>query len=108
MRFRTRYLPLAEATAGMILGTAVLNVGGGQRRFSLPAGHSLTTDNLHQLRAHRAEFIFIAEPDTRTDEEVAVDAAQAAGRTMQIFSGADLTDRTMAALFDQVLGYRSA
>lgn len=107
-RSRPHYHPIIEAEAGMVLAAAVKVVNDGVLRFSLPAGHSLTEDNLHQLRAHRAEFIFVAEPDTRSDEEVAVDAALAARRVMQIFSGADLTDPNMAALFDKVLGYRSA
>ena len=108
MRTRPRYLPIIEAEAGMVLGAPVSVVTKGILRFSLPAGHTLTTDNLHQLIAHQAEFIFIAEPDLRPDEQVAVDAALAARRVMQIFSGADLTDPTLAALFDQVLAYRSA
>ena len=108
MRTRPRYLPVSEAEAGMVLGIQVRTVGRGPLRFSLPAGHVLTDDNLHQLLAHRAEFIFIAEPDLRPDEQVSVDAALAAHRVMQIFSAADLTDPTMAALFDSVLGYRSA
>jgi hypothetical protein len=108
MRTRPRYIPIIEAEAGMVLGTSVRVASHNQVRFSLPAGHTLTDDNLHQLNAHHAEFIFIAEPDRRPDEEVAVDAAQAAHRVMVIFSAADLSDPTMAALFDQVLGYRSA
>ena len=36
------------------------------------------------------------------------DAARAAHRVMDIFAAADLSDPVMAALFDQVLGYRSA
>ncbi len=108
MRTRPRYLPVSEAKAGMVLGAPVRAAGRSSLRFSLPAGHVLTSDNLHQFRVHHAEFIFIAEPDPRPDEQVALDAALAAHRVMQIFSGADLTDPTMAALFDQVLGYRSA
>ncbi len=108
MRTRPRYLPLIEAEAGMVLGTPVHMARQGQLRYSLPAGHRLTEDNLCQLAAHRAEFIYVAEPDTRSDEEVATDAAQAAHRVLDIFSGADLADPTMAALFDQVLAYRSA
>ena len=108
MRTRPRFFPISEAEAGMVLGMPVRVASHGQVRFSLPAGHTLTEDNLSQLAAHHAEFIFIAEPDRRTDEEVAVDAAQAAHRVMVIFSVADLSDPTMAALFDQVLGYRSA
>ena len=108
MRTRSRFLPIIEAEAGMVLGMPVRVASHGQLRFSLPAGHTLTGDNLHQLSAHRAEVIFIAEPDKRTDEEVAVDAARAAHRVMDIFAAADLSDPVMAALFDQVLGYRSA
>ena len=108
MRTRPRYLPIIEAAAGMVLGMPVRVARHGQVRFSLPAGHTLTEDNLRQLTAHRAEFIFIAEPDRRSDEEVAIDAARAAHRVMDIFAVADLSDPTMAALFDQVLGYRSA
>ena len=108
MRARPRYLPLLEVRAGMMLGAPVRIVNGGVLRFSLPSEHTLTEDNLHQLIAQRAEFIFVAEPDTRSDEQVAVDAALAARRVMQIFSGADLTEPTMAALFDRVLAYRSA
>lgn len=108
MRTRTHYIPIVEAEAGMTLGAPVKVVNHGMLRFSLPVGHVLTRDNLHQLTAHQAEFIFVAEPDDRTDEQVAVDAALAARRTMEIFAGADLTDPTLAALFDQVLSYRSA
>lgn len=104
---RTRYLPCSEAEAGMRLGAPVKVVNHGRLRFSLPSGHTLTTDNLNQLRAHRAEFIFIEEPDDRSDEQVATDAALAAHRVLHIFAGASLGDPTMAALFDQVLTYRS-
>jgi hypothetical protein len=108
MRTRPHYIPIIEAEAGMVLGEPVRVANRGQLRFCLPAGHTLTSDNLHQLAAHHAEFIFIAEPDPRSDEQVAVDAAQAAHRVMEIFAGAELDDPTMAALFDQILGYRSA
>jgi hypothetical protein len=107
MRTRPRYLPIIEAEAGMVLGAPVRVVNHGVVRLSLPGGHTLTEDNLHQLAAHHAEFIFVAEPDTRSDEAVAVDAAQAAHRVMEIFSGADLSNPTMAALFDQIVNYRS-
>lgn len=108
MRTRTRYLPLVEAAPGMMLGAAVQVAHHGRMSLSLPEGHTLTEDNLHQLTAHRAEYIFVSEPDPRSDEQVATDAAMAARRLLEIFSGADLSDPTLAALFDQVLGYRSA
>lgn len=107
-RTRPRYLPLIEAVAGMTLAAPIQIAEHGRLRYSLPAGHELTDDNLRQLAAHRAEFIFIAEPDERTPEQVAIDTAAAARRVMEIFSGADLSDPTMAAMFDKVLAYRSA
>lgn len=108
MRTRTRYLPCNEAEADMMLAAPVNVINHGRLRFSLPLGHVLTADNLNQLRAHRAEFIFIAEADDRPDEQVAIDSAEDARRVMEIFVGADLSDPNMAALFDQVLTYRSA
>jgi hypothetical protein len=108
MRIRQRYIPIIEAEGGMVLRAAANAVSGGALSFSLPAGHVLTEDNLHQLNAHRVEFIFVTEPDLRTDQEVAADAALVARQVMRIFAGADLSDSTMAELFDQVLAYRSA
>lgn len=107
MRRRTHYLPLAEVSAGMLLAAPVQAAVSGQLRFSLPAAHTLTPDNLRQLAVHRVEFVFVDLPDDRSDQEVAVDAALAARRTMDIFSGADLSDPAMVALFDQILIYRS-
>lgn len=108
MRTRTRYIPITDVQPGMLLAEPVRLVSGGYLRFSLPAGNPLTEDNIDQLLRLRAEFIAIAQADTRSDEEVAVDSAMAARRVMEIFTGADLADAHVAALFDQVLGYRSA
>ena len=108
MRTRPRYLPIIEAEPGMVLGAPLNTVERGILSVSLPAGHILTEENVHQLRTRHAEFIFIAEPDPRTDEEVGADAALAAHRVMQIFEGVDLKDRNMLTLFDQVLIHRSA
>jgi hypothetical protein len=81
------YLPLAELEAGMVLAMPVYVVLGGQLRFSLPATHTLTMDNLRQLAAHQAECVYVDLPDERSDQ--------------------DLANPAMAALFDQVLIYRS-
>lgn len=107
-RIRLCYVALGEAQAGMVLGAPVSITHHGVLRYSLPARHALTEDNLSQLAAHRAESIFVAMPDVRADEQIAVDAARVAHRVLDIFSGADLSDPTMAALFDQVLVYKSA
>lgn len=107
MRTRPRYITVSEAKAGMELGAPVRTVSQG-KLFSLPTGHRLTGDNLIQLAVHRIEFIFITELDTRTDEQVAIDASKAAYRVMEIFAGADLSDPIVATLFNQILIYRSA
>jgi hypothetical protein len=108
MRTRQSYLPIFDLEPGMVLAHAANVVTQGVLRFSLPAGHTLSEENIRHLVAHQAEFVYIAEPDRRSDEQVAVDAALAAKRVMEIFRGADLEDPVMASLFDQVLGYRSA
>ena len=108
MRTRTQYIPLVTAEEGMTLAAPLNVVKHGHMRFSLPAGHVLTFDNLHQMTVHGAEFIFITAPDTRSDEDIATDTAAVAGRVMDIFAGADLSNPTLAALFDQILAYRNA
>jgi len=92
----------------MLLGAPADAVKAGAMIFSLPAGHVLTDENLHQMTAHQVEYIFVLEPDGRSDAEIADDTADAAHQLMQVFEGADLTDPTMLAFFDQVLAYRSA
>ena len=108
MRTRLHYIPISEAQEGMVLGAPLTVVYRGMLSLTLPDGHALTDENMSQLSAHYAEFMCIIEDDLRTDDEVALDAARDADRVKQIFDGADLSDPTMAALFNQVLGYRSA
>lgn len=108
MRTRHHYIPIVDAKEGMLLGAPSNAVRGGSMSFSLPAGHALTDENLHQLVAHHVEFIFVLMPDTRSDEQVAIDAAMAARRIIKIFESADFSDANTATLFDQVLCYRSA
>lgn len=104
---RLRYLPFDEIEVGMTIGQPVNITDRSILRLHLPAGHVLTEGNLRQLYANGAEFVCIALPETRSDEEIAADAAASAGRTLRIFEHADLSEPTMAALFDRVLGYRS-
>lgn len=107
MRVRHHYIPVAEISAGMVLGETVNVVERGVLSMVLQTGHVLTEDNLSQLQAHHAEFICIDQPDDRSDEQIALDTARDAHRVLEIFNGCDLTDPTNLALFDQVLGYRS-
>ena len=108
MRTRHHYIPIHDAREGMVLSAMARVLEQGVLRFSLPGGHALTEENLHQLQAHHAEFIFVDQPDTRSDEQVAIDTAAVAHRVLGMFSGADLSDPNMAALFDQALGYLSS
>jgi hypothetical protein len=108
MRTRLLYIPISEAEVGMVLGAPLSVVYRGMLSLTFPDGHVLTDENLHQLGAHFAEFMCIAKPDERSDEQVAIDAAAAANRVLQIFNGVDMRNPTLATLFDQVLLYRSA
>lgn len=108
MRTRHHFISIEDARAGMVLSQSANIVDHGFLSLTFPAGHELTEENLSQLNTCHAEFIDIEVLDARSDEQVAVDAASAAKRVLQIFDGADLSDPNMAALFDQVLAYRSA
>ncbi len=108
MRIRHQFIPIEDARVGMVLGVAANAIEKGLLSLTLPAGHLLTEDSLSQLVAHHAEFIQIQYPDTRMDETVADEVAATAKRVMDIFDGINLSDPNLAALFDQVLAYRSA
>lgn len=108
MRIRPRYISLIDAEPGMVMGAQLNVTHNGYFLMSLHVGHTLTEDNLIQLRLHHAEYLFVTEPDTRTDEQIAIDTAVAAHRVMEIFADADLTNPIIATLFNQVIIYRSA
>jgi hypothetical protein len=105
MRTRTRYLPIENATVDMVLAESVKD---GYQRSLLPSGSTLTAENIQQLQAHTVEFICVSFEDKRTPEEIAVHSAETARSVMNIFASADLSNPVMAALFNQVLMYRSA
>ena len=105
MRTRKLYIPIAEATVGMVLGEGVRDA---YRMTYLPAGLQLSEENLHQLAVHHAEFICILAPDERSEAGIANDTAAATRRVRDIFKAADMAHPVTAALFQQVLAYRSA
>ena len=107
MKIRRHHIALHEAKVGMVLCAPISVVTHGVLRCSLPAGLVLTEDNIHQLTVHHAEFLFILEADPRTEAEISDDSAQAMQRVTEIFSAADLTNPTIAALYEQVLAYRA-
>lgn len=105
MPTRTHYLPIENATEGMVLAESVKD---GYQRSLLPSGSALTAENIQQMQAHAVEFICVSYEDRRSPEEIAVHSAETARSVMSIFESADLTNPVMAALFNQVLMYRSA
>lgn len=106
--YRPRFLPIFLAKPGMTLSDAIELSHNVYLCLALPAGHVLTEESLYQLVKHHAEYLYIAEPETRTPQQIATDSASAARRTLEIFRHADLGEPNMAAFFDQVLRYRSA
>jgi hypothetical protein len=104
-RMRTRYMTLESAREGMVLAEAVRDA---YQRMLLPSGAALTDENLQQLRAHHIEFVCVSYVDARSAQDIAVDSAATARRVLEIFETADLGDPVMAALFNQVLTFRSA
>ena len=105
MPTRTHYLPIENASAGMVLAESVKDTF---QRAVLPGGSTLTPENLQQLQAHAVEFVCVSYEDTRSAEEIAVQSAATARGVLSIFASADLSRPVMAALFNQVLLYRSA
>lgn len=105
MRTRKHYLPITQATAGMVLAEPVQDA---YRRTYLPAQLALTEEHLHQLAVWRAECICIDVPDVRTDEQVALEAATVAKRVLELFEQTDPHDPMIAALLNQVLLFRSS
>jgi hypothetical protein len=105
MRSRIRYLPIELAREGMVLVDAARD---NYERVLLPVGAVLTDENLHQLVAHHVQFVCVSQAETRTPEQIAVDAAESARKVLKVFQRADLSDPLMASLFNQTLMYRSA
>lgn len=106
-RKRLHYLPFDEVRAGMILGRPLSVTEANIVRYALPAEHELTEDNLNQLAAHHADFICITANETRSPDEIDADSMAATTRVLKAFVGSDLSNPTVAALFDRVLAYRS-
>lgn len=105
MRTRTHYLPIENASIDMVLAETVRDQF---QRALLPSGSALTAENIQQLQAHAVEFICVSYEDARPAEEIAVHSAATARTVMEIFESADLSRPVMAALFNQILMYRSA
>ena len=108
MSTRLRYLPLHEATEGMLLGAPLMLAEHGVITFSLPAGHELTASNLQQMNVHHAEFVCIQEEDERSNEEREAAWRKSEERLQHIFRAADLEKPAVARLYQAVLAFRRA
>lgn len=104
MRIRRLVIPVDQAQAGMVLGQPLEVVFRRMLGLTVPAGPILTEETLNQLSVHHAELVCIDQADHRSDEQVAVDADQAARRVLTLFEGADLCAPRMAAFFDPMFG----
>lgn len=108
MNTRLRYLPLPEATEGMVLGAPLVLAEHGVISFSLPVGHVLTESNIYQMQLRHAEFVCVEEEDTRSDEERAMAWEWAETRVQHIFRAADPNQPATALLYAAVLAFRKA
>ncbi|MGE5472435.1 MAG: hypothetical protein ACM3X0_16695 [Bacteroidota bacterium] len=106
METRLHYLPIADAEEGMVLGAPVVLPEHGVSNFSLPAGHTLTDSNIHQMAVRHAEFICVQVPDERSPEEREAEWAVNEMRMEHIFRAADLDQPVMARLYQAVLNFR--
>lgn len=108
MTTRLRYIPLHEASEGMLLGAALTLIEHGVVTFRLPAGHELTESNLRQLAVHHGEFVCIEETDTRSDDEREQQWAMDEARLARIFRLADLSQPALAGLYQAILNFRKS
>lgn len=106
MNHRLRCLPLPEVAEGMVLGAPLVVVERGVVRFSLPAGHVLTENNLRQLVVRQAEVVCVKEDDNRSDQEREAEWSGLERRLGRIFSAAPMGEPAVAALYNAVLVYR--
>lgn len=108
MATRTRHLAPQDLQPGMALAQALTLVEHGIVTYSLPAGHVLTQENLHQLASHHAVCVRVEQQDTRTDTQREADTARQVGRLKMIFRHADLDAPESQALLQALLAHRSA
>ncbi|MBT9511129.1 MAG: hypothetical protein IV104_02165 [Acidovorax sp.] len=108
MRYRQQYVVIQQAEPGLTLAAPADAVVAQAMAYSLPAGHVLTPENIHQLQAHKVQFIVVSAPDARTDVQVAQDLVNTQTQIQKVFAGADLSAPCLAILFEQVLAFRSA
>ncbi|MDR0528630.1 MAG: hypothetical protein LBG69_03340 [Zoogloeaceae bacterium] len=105
---RPRFLPLFSVSSGMALASPIMLSEHGRVVLNLPVEHTLTQANLAQLRAHHAQYVCVAEEDTRGQLAREQFETEQIHRLQAIFSGADMSDPDVRSFFDAVLSYRAA
>ncbi|MCL2076610.1 MAG: hypothetical protein FWH15_09305 [Betaproteobacteria bacterium] len=108
MSTRHRFLPLSMAAPDMVLARPVRLTDRGRVVLNFPAQHSLTRNNISQLRAHHAQYVCVQEEDFRghlARERFEMDQIE---RLQKIFRHTNLGDPDTRAFFDAALAYRAA
>lgn len=108
MATRTRYLALSDLAPGMLLARPLTLVEHEVVTYTLPAGHVLTEENLHQLASHHSVGALVQQEIERTDEEHQAHIQRQSARLHRIFRHADLTAPQAQALVAALLAHRSA
>lgn len=108
MATRTRYLALSDLTPGMVLAQPLTLVEHEVVTYSLPAGHVLTEENLHQLASHHSVGALVQQEIDRTDAQHLAHIQRQSARLQMIFRHADLSVPQTQALVAVLLAHRSA
>jgi hypothetical protein len=108
MATRTRYLALSDLAPGMVLAQPLTQVEHEVVTYTLPAGHVLTDENLHQLASHHAVGALVLQEIDRSDAQHLAHIQRQSARLQMIFRHADLTVPQTQALVAVLLAHRSA
>lgn len=106
-RQKLEYFPIEKAVPGMPLAEQIMISERGVVKLLLPVGHLLSEGDLTRLDRLRIDYVCVSTPDTRSDEEIKKQRAQALLQTRKIFESADLSQPHIMALFKRMLVYRS-
>jgi hypothetical protein len=101
MKTRTACLPPGQLQPGMIIETPVI---GPQGTVLLAAGTTLDEYALMQLGRRAIEFVTVSVADSRDEETIAREVAEAVARVEFIFRGEGSATRT--ALRNTIMNYR--
>jgi len=108
MATRTRYFATPDLAPGMVLARPLTLVEHEIVTYSLPAGHVLTAENLHQLASHHAIGALVQQEIDRSDAQHLAHIQRQSDRLQMIFRHADVSVPQTQALVAVLLAHRSA